>query len=135
MLEQIHAHITDELKTNTKTDTIFVITAIFLNLITLGVNSAVSLEDTTAGYITFVLFLILAGVVNWVVIKGLKTGSESRTKLLNGLIKMYDDQDVAKYYDQSLLEAYGKRYNLFTIVVVATGVLAFVVPLTLLIFE
>ncbi len=135
MLEQIHDHLLDELKTNTKTDTIFVITAIFLNLLTLGVNSAVSLEDTTAGYITFVLFLILAGVVNWVVIKGLKTGSESRTKLLNGLIQMYEDQDVAKYYDHSLLEAYGKRYNLFTIVVVATGVLAFVVPLALMIFD
>ena len=135
MLEQVHKHIMEELKTNTKTDTIFILAAIILNLITLGVNSVISMEDSAAGYISFTLFLILAGVVNWVVIKGLKTGKESRNKLLSGLIKMYSDQNVAEYYDSSLLNAYGKRYIMFITVVVATGVLAFVIPLVLLVFE
>jgi len=41
MIERVHEHIMDELRTNTRTDTIFVLTAIALNLLTLGVNSAI----------------------------------------------------------------------------------------------
>ena len=134
MLEQIHKHLMSELKTNTKTDRIFVLSSIFLNFLTLGVNSAIASLESAAGYISFALFLVLAGVVNWVSIKGLNHGKESRNKLLSGLIKMYQDQKVAEYYDQSLLDAYGKRYNLFTIVVITTGILAFIIPLVILIF-
>jgi hypothetical protein len=42
---------------------------------------------------------------------------------------MYRDNDVAKYYDQSLLMGYGKRYWLFTGVIVCLAVTAIVVPL------
>jgi hypothetical protein len=38
MLEHVHSHITKELEQNTKTDTIFILTSIILNLITLAVN-------------------------------------------------------------------------------------------------
>ncbi|GAH43587.1 unnamed protein product, partial [marine sediment metagenome] len=38
MLEQIHKHLVSELQQNTRTDTIFIITAILLNLLSLGIN-------------------------------------------------------------------------------------------------
>ena len=50
MIERVHEHIINELGTNTRTDTIFVLTAIILNLITLGINSGLassSRNDTT----------------------------------------------------------------------------------------
>jgi len=47
MIEYVHKHITSELNQNTRTDTIFILTSIFLNLITLAVNSAMSKESRT----------------------------------------------------------------------------------------
>ncbi|MHA1114672.1 MAG: hypothetical protein ACTSPJ_00670 [Candidatus Heimdallarchaeaceae archaeon] len=135
MLEKIHDHIIEELKVNTTTDRIFILTAIMLNLITLGVNTGLAYSDSTAGYISFSLFLMLAGVINWVVIVGLTKGKQNREKLILGLVKMYKDQNMDKYYDISVLETYKTRYKLFTIVVVATGVLAFVIPLVIMLFD
>ena len=83
----------------------------------------------------FFLFLILIGIVNTITIKGLKRGKETRSTLLTGLINMYQDQNVAQYYDEKLLKGYDMRYTLFTIVVVATGVIALAVPLVLLLVD
>ena len=58
-------------------------------------------------------------------------GKQTRIKLIDGLISMYRDQNVAKYYDETLLGNYNVRYNLFIMVVVCTGVIATVVPFIL----
>jgi len=42
---------------------------------------------------------------------------------------MYRDNDVAQYYDSSLLTSYGKRYLLFTGVIVCLALTSIVVPL------
>ena len=48
MIERVHEHLLGELKQNTRTDTVFVLTAILLNLLVLGVNSVVgSIDGTT----------------------------------------------------------------------------------------
>ena len=47
MIERVHEHLIGELRQNTRTDTIFIITAILLNLAILGTNSAVGGMDTT----------------------------------------------------------------------------------------
>ena len=59
---------------------------------------------------------------------GLLKGKQTRSRLLDGLIKMYKDQGVDGYYDTSLLSNYGTRYNLFILVVVFIGLIAIVVP-------
>jgi hypothetical protein len=41
---------------------------------------------------------------------------------------MYQDQNVAGYYDASLLGDYRTRYNLFMLVVLFTGIIAIVIP-------
>jgi len=135
MIERVHEHIITELQQNTRTDTIFILTAILLNLLTLGINSAVasgSNKDTTT-WIVFFTFVCLVIVVNFVVIIGLLKGKQTRIKLINGLLKMYKDQGVEGYYDASLLSNYSTRYNLFLVAVVFTGLIAIVVPLVLII--
>ena len=130
MIERVHEHIITELQQNTRTDTIFIIAAILLNLITLAVNSAVASEsnqDTTTTIVMF-MFVSLLIVVNIVVIFGLLKGKQTRLKLVNGLLKMYKDQGVEGYYDASLLSNYSTRYNLFILVVVFTGLIALVMP-------
>ncbi|MBI3040693.1 MAG: hypothetical protein HYY80_03455, partial [Chloroflexi bacterium] len=42
MIERVHEHIVFELGTNARTDIIFVLAAIILNLVSLGVNSGVA---------------------------------------------------------------------------------------------
>jgi len=135
MIQRVHEHIITELQQNTRTDTIFIITAILLNLLSLGVNSGVASgsdkEATT--WIVFVTFICLVLVVNMVVIIGLLRGKETRIKLINGLLKMYKDQGVDGYYDSSLLSNYSIRYNLFLVTVVFTGAVAIIVPTILLV--
>jgi hypothetical protein len=133
MIEHVHTHITSELQQNTKTDTIFILTAIVLNLITLAINSGMVEKSRTESSTLMVMFVfvLLIVLVNIVVIIGLIKGRQTRMKLVNGLITMYKDQNVAKYYDESLLVNYNIRYNLFIIVVVCTGIIATIVPFIL----
>ncbi len=129
MIERVHEHIVNELGTNTRTDTIFVLTAIILNLITLGINSGLASssrnDTTTIVMFTFVALLI---VVNFVAEIGLIRGRQMRGKLLDGLLKMYKDQGVEGYYDPSLLSDYKTRYNLFMLTVLFTGLVAIIIP-------
>ena len=131
MIERVHEHLLDELSTNTRTDTIFVITAIFLNLLTLGINSAVASGrggKQTVVMFTFVALLIIVNLVSEI---GLIRGRQTRGKIINGLLKMYKDQGVDGYYDPSLLGDYATRYNLFILAVLCTGIVALVIPFVL----
>ncbi|HJM36993.1 MAG: hypothetical protein CL877_04435 [Dehalococcoidales bacterium] len=130
MIERVHEHLISELSSNTRTDTIFILTAIILNLITLGINSILaSAGGNGTGTIVLFMFVSLLIVVNLVAEVGLIRGRQMRRKLLNGLMKMYKDQGVEGYYDSSLLGDYGTRYNLFMLSVLFTGLIALVVPL------
>ena len=129
MIERVHEHIITELQQNARTDTIFIVTAILLNLVILAVNSIIAAEDeSVTTTIVMFLFVGLLVVVNLVVIFGLLKGKQTRLKLINGLLKMYKDQGVEGYYDASLLSNYNTRYNLFILAVVFIGVIAIVVP-------
>ena len=133
MIQKVHEHIVEELKTNTRTDTIFILAAIFLNLISLGVNAGVAAgsrgeSDSFTPTVVMFTFVALIIVINIVAEIGLIRGRQTRTKLINGLIKMYKDNGVEGYYDPSLLEAYKTRYNLFMMVVLFTGLVALIIP-------
>ena len=132
MIERVHEHITGELGTNTRTDTIFVLTAIFLNLITLGINSGIAASNggTTQTIVMFTLVALIV-IINFVAEIGLIRGRQMRKKLLNGLLKMYKDQGVEGYYDTSLLSDYTLRYNLFMLAVLFTGLIAIIIPFVL----
>ena len=129
MIERVHEHLLDELNTNAHTDTVFVITAILLNLVTLGINSAIA-SSGGDGTRTIVMgtFTTLIIVVNLVAEIGLIRGRQMRRKLLSGLLKMYKDQGVDGYYDPSLLSDYRTRYDLFLLAVLVTGLVAIIVP-------
>ena len=129
MIERVHEHIISELNTNARTDTVFVLTAIILNLITLGVNSGMaSGQNNGTATIVMFTFVVLILVVNFVAEIGLIRGRQMRKKLLDGLLKMYKDQGVEGYYDASLIGDYKTRYNLFMLAVLVTGIIAVVIP-------
>ncbi len=134
MIERVHEHIVAELQQNARTDTVFILAAILLNLLALGVNSGVASgrDNDATMWIVFFTFVCLVIVVNVVAEIGLIKGRQTRMKLLNGLLKMYKDKGVDGYYDASLLSNYNTRYNLFLLTVVVTGLIALVVPLVLI---
>jgi len=130
MIEYVHKHIVAELQQNTRTDIIFIITAILLNLLALGINSAMaegSKRDVSQFIVMFIVVALII-VVNLIVVIGLLKGKQTRGKLIGGLLKMYKDQNVAGYYDSSLLVNYNTRYNLFILVVVFIGAMAIAIP-------
>jgi hypothetical protein len=131
MIEKVHEHIISELNSNARTDTVFVLTAILLNLISLGINSGIASSSNEGGStrtIVMFTFAALIIVVNFVAEIGLLRGRQMRHKLMDGLLKMYKDQQVDSYYDPSILGDYKVRYNLFIIVVLFTGLVALIIP-------
>jgi uncharacterized membrane protein len=101
-----------------------------MNLIILSINASITEDSKTENNMLMVMFVFVALLimVNLVVIFGLLKGKQTRKKLLNGLITMYRDEQVEKYYDDSLLSNYSTRYNLFIMVIVCTGIIAVLVP-------
>lgn len=138
MIERLHEHIIDELRTSSRTDTIFILTSMLLNFIALGINSSVASESdgiSSSTITIFLIFIVLILVVNSVAVIGLLKGKQTRFKLLNGLLKMYKDHNVEGYYDPSILVSYNTRYTLFTITVAFTGLIAIAVPVVIMVIQ
>jgi hypothetical protein len=136
MIEKVHEHIVGELQQNARTDTVFVLTAILLNLIMLATNvtlAAASKQSAIATAIMAIL-IILVVVINAISIAGLIKGKIARHRLLGGLIRMYKDQGVDSYYDASLLSAYDTRYTLFIIAIVSLGIISVLIPILTRVF-
>ncbi len=133
MLEKLHDQITSELGQSSRTDTIFVVTAIIFNLVVLGINSSLSSnaadENTLQSNLIFIVFVIITVLINAASLTALLIGRKTRNKLLSGIIKMYKDNKIDQYYPEELLKAYGTRYLLFAAVIVLLGITAIVVPL------
>ena len=134
MLSQVHEHIVRELGESSRTDIIFVLTAIVFNLLVLAINSGFSFaateEEAPATYdLVLAVFVVLTVLVNIIAVAGLIMGRRTRSTLITGLVDMYRDNDVDKYYDPSLVSNYRVRYLLFTGAIVTLAITAIVVPL------
>ena len=144
MKDRMHEQMSSELKQNTRTDTIVVVTAILLNLLFLGINSGAAAAvrqyewsglgreeisiNITAIAIMVILFALVI-VINVFVLRILSKGKERRAKLMAGLMKMYQEEGTEQYYDPSIEQGYDARYKLFSAVVVSLGAVAVLVPI------
>ena len=135
MLIEVHKHIVSELDQSSRTDTVFVVSAVLFNLVVLGINWGVASNahnpEGQAGGGDFILaILILATLlINAFSIRALAAGRQTRTMLLTGIMAMYRDQGVDKYYDPSLLDTYSARNKLFTAVLGVLAAISIIVPL------
>ena len=134
MLHQVHDHIVSELGHSSRTDIIFVVTAVVFNLIVLGINSGVAFAATESDAssmndVVLTVFMVMTILLNIIAMAALYLGRRTRRMLLVGLIAMYRDNDVEKYYDPSLVANYGTRYLLFSGVIITLALTAIVVPL------
>jgi hypothetical protein len=139
MLPHVHDHIVQELRQSARTDTVFVVVAVAFNLIALGINwgaaqtyeSGPGLERTrpVANDLILVVLLLSTVAITGVALRALQAGRDTRQRLTEGLVRMYEDEGVARYYDTALVANYAARYRLFSVVVGLLGALAVVVPL------
>jgi len=134
VLNQVHDHIVSELNQSSRTDTIFVVTAIVFNLIVLGINSGVAdaasgRSGDTVNDVVLIVFIIMTILMNAIAISALNLGKRTRQMLLDGLVKMYSDNDVEKYFDPSLMSNYNARYLLFSGIIGTLALTAIAVPL------
>jgi len=134
MLSELHQHVVSELQQSSKTDTVFVVSAVLFNLVVLGINWGVAEASHRAegnGANDFILAVLVVAtlLINVFSVKALVAGRQTRATLITGLLQMYEDQGVEKYYDPSLLDTYGARYKLFVAVLTVLAVIAIVVPL------
>lgn len=128
MLETVHNHIIEEMKLNTRTDIIFVLTSIVLNFMILAINASLADYSDYENLDVMLVFVGLAAAVNIVAEAGLLKGRQNRYRLLSGLLKMYKDQGVDGYYDSSLLQNYNLRYVMFMLLILLTGIAGILVP-------
>ncbi len=133
MLNRVHDHIVSELSQSSRTDTIFVVTAIAFNLIVLGINSGVAdaasgRSGDTVNDIVLTVFIIMTLLMNAIAISALNLGKRTRQMLLDGLVTMYRDNEVEKYYNPSLMSNYNTRYLLFSGVIGTLALAAIAVP-------
>ncbi len=136
MLNQLHDHIVSELGHSSRTDTIFVVTAVVFNLVVLGINSGVAAaaadeNASGSGDVVLAVFVIMTILINAISVSALFLGRRTRGMLLSGLLAMYKDNDVDAYYDARLVSNYGTRYLLFAGVIITLALTAIVVPLIL----
>ena len=108
MLGQVHDHIVRELGESSRTDTIFVLTAIVFNLIVLAINFGVTTEAAVEGDaatydIILTVFIVMTVLLNVMAIAALALGRRTRRLLLGGLVATYRDNDVDKYYEPTLM--------------------------------
>ncbi len=135
MLAHLHAHIIEELKQSARTDTVFVVVAVAFNLIALGINwgaagTAQRAGDRPVGSdVIFVILLLSTLAITATALRALFVGKATRRSLLDGLRRLYEDEGVARYYDATLADQYGRRYVLFAVVVGLLGAVAVLVPL------
>jgi hypothetical protein len=75
------------------------------------------------------VFIVITLAINALALTAILLGRRTRSQLLQGLIDMYNDTDVARYYNPDLLANYGTRYLLFAGVIALLGITAIVIPL------
>lgn len=134
MLSELHTHVVSELQQSSRTDTVFIVTSVLFNLVVLGINWGVASSshsaDAGASNDLILVVLIFATIlINLFCFKALRAGRHTRARLTNGLVALYRDQGIDKYYDPQLLDYYVVRNKLFIAVLGVLTVIATVVPL------
>jgi hypothetical protein len=145
----LHQQISQELMQTTRLDTRIAVIAIVISLILFTV--AMIFAEGTTGSITGILGGIKAHVLNtapiiimfisilatvaviWYSVTTLLNNKKQRAKFNQGLVKLYKDEDVDKYYDGSIFKGYETRYNLFVVILISVGAVSIIAPLVIFI--
>lgn len=148
MKERIHEQISNELKQATKADLVTIIVTLLVTFPLAGVAVGTAFSSVSTSFmsisgrtpevsaISVVVFwfcIIAIVVINLYAVLALMQNKARRAKLNEGLMELYKDEGMDKYYDGSIFKSYETRYNTYAVIVGAVGALSVIVPLAVFI--
>jgi uncharacterized membrane protein len=152
MKERVQEQINHDLKQASRTDRLIIIIDIVLTLImfiialsfaynSVGFNisilSAGGSTRTLSAYSTLIMFISLAAIIiiNGYSIIALLKNKAQRSKLTDGLMKLYKEEGMDQYYDSSTLKSHETRYNVLAVILATLGAVTVILPLTIFVHQ
>ena len=126
LIGKVHDTLYDTSRSVGVTDTILVCGTYIFNLAMLFLI-AISVEKT-AIYAVFIITLVIG---NLLILATFKNSRQLREKLHLRQKGLYDDLGLLKHFDDSVIENYKKRYNIWISLDIVLGMMAIVVAILL----
>jgi cytochrome b subunit of formate dehydrogenase len=151
MKERIHEQISNELRQASRTDTTISVIAIVITFVMFGLALGFAFNTTrynyginysssnpsmnVVTYATIIMFVSLVAIVliNWFSILALSANKTRKTKLTENLMKLYQEEGLNQYYDDTISKGYEARRNLFTAILVTIAASGVIIPLVVFI--
>jgi arginine exporter protein ArgO len=124
LIGKLHDSLYDSSRSIGLTDTILVACTYIFNLAMLFII-VISKDKSTI----FFVFLITLVIVNILILATFKNSRELREKLHLRQRQIYEDLNLIKYFDDSILQNYKRHYTIWIILDIVLGVMAIVVAL------
>jgi uncharacterized membrane protein len=146
MKEKIHEQISSELKQASYNDATMTIIAVIVTLAFLGLALGFAFSTTQYGmygdgsikvHTTVIMFisLITAIIVNCFSIIALFNNNKRKIQLTESLLKLYQEEGLQQYYDNTGLKVYKARRNIFTTILATIGAAGTIIPLVVFIHQ
>ena len=130
LIGKVHDSIHGNSRSIGTTDTILVCGTYIFNLAMLFLI-AISVEKTGI----YAVFIITLVVVNWLIIATFRNSRQLREKLHSRQKLLYDDLGLLKYFDESVIENYKKRYSIWISLDIVLGIMAILVAVLLKVYQ
>ena len=130
LIGKVHDSIHDNSRSIGTTDTILVCGTYIFNLAMLFLI-AISVEKTGI----YAVFIITLVVVNLLIIATFRNSRQLREKLHSRQKLLYDDLGLLKYFDESVIENYKKRYSIWISLDIVLGIMAILVAVLLKVYQ
>ena len=130
LIGKVHDSIHDNSRSVGTTDTILVCGTYIFNLAMMFLI-AISVEKTGI-YTVFIITLI---IVNLLILATFRNSRQLREKLHSRQKSLYGDLGLLKYFDESVIENYKKRYSIWIALDIVLGVMAILVAVLLKVYQ
>ncbi len=130
MIEKVHDYLVYELDRSSKSDTVFVISAVLFNILVMFINwaQASSIAAGRGSIAIFGIFLVGVLFVSGAALIALVNSKRICIRCHEALEKIYENEGVSDYFPKNMAILGNKRFVLSFIVVAGTGLIATLVP-------
>jgi len=130
MIEKIHDNLVSELDRSSKSDTVFIISAVLFNMLVMFINwtQASSLSNGRGSIAIFLVFLVGVLVVSGVALFSLINSKKICIRCHEALEKIYEKNGVSEFLPPEMKNFGNKRFVLSFIVVAGTALISVLVP-------
>ena len=130
LVGKVHDTLYDASRSIGATDTILVCGTYIFNLAMLFLI-AISVEKTGI----YVVFMVTLVIVNLLILATFRNSRQLREKLHLRQKSLYDDLGLLKYFDDSVIENYRKRYSIWVLLDIVLGIMAILVAILLKLYK